>query len=78
MAKNKDNSDSIQLLDERGCPVDPLIFPSLQKVPDSKSLQGRFEAFKFSEDTVVKFQLNVQFCLEECTPVRENKVIVKF
>ncbi|KAL7645704.1 UNVERIFIED_CONTAM: hypothetical protein RMT77_002581 [Armadillidium vulgare] len=68
VAKNKDNSDSIQLLDERGCPVDPLIFPSLQKVPDSKSLQGRFEAFKFSEDTVVKFQLNVQFCLEECTP----------
>lgn len=69
VAKSGDNANSIILLDERGCPDDPAIFPSLQPLPGSKSLQGKFEAFKFSEDQVVRFQVNVQFCLEECKPV---------
>lgn len=30
------------------------------------TLQGKFEAFKFSEDVVVRFTLNVQFCISEC------------
>ena len=69
VARSGDNSDSIVLLDDRGCPADPAIFPSLQPIPNSRSLQGKFEAFKFSEDQVVRFQVNVQFCLEECRPV---------
>ncbi|XP_071520975.1 uncharacterized protein [Panulirus ornatus] len=75
VAKSGDNSDSITLLDERGCPVDPVIFPSLQPVPGTKSLQGKFEAFKFSEDQVVRFQVNVQFCLDECRPAQCGSII---
>ena len=71
IANNGDNSDSIRLLDSEGCPVDPLIFPSLAPIPGTKSLQGKFEAFKFSKDTLVRFQLNVQFCLDVCEPVSE-------
>ncbi|KAK4308028.1 hypothetical protein Pmani_020258 [Petrolisthes manimaculis] len=76
VAKSGDNSDSIVLLDERGCPADPSIFPSLQPLPGTnKSLQGKFEAFKFSEDQVVRFQVNVQFCLEECRPARCGPIV---
>jgi len=63
------DEDSIQLLDDRGCPTDPIIFPGLQKLPDSRDLQGSFEAFKFSDTSRVRFQVNVQFCVDECNPV---------
>lgn len=33
------------------------------------SLKGKFDAFKFADDVVVRFQVNVQFCLQECLPV---------
>ena len=38
----------------------------------SGALLGRFEAFKFSETTVVNFEVNVQFCQDACNPVRRN------
>ena len=61
--------DSIQLLDERGCPVDPVIFPGLARSNDTADLVGSFEAFKFSETSVVRFQVRVQFCVDACRPV---------
>eukprot|EP00092_Neocalanus_flemingeri_P054613 GFUD01064337.1.p1 GENE.GFUD01064337.1~~GFUD01064337.1.p1 ORF type:complete len:322 (-),score=87.09 GFUD01064337.1:284-1126(-) len=63
------DDESIELLDEKGCPTDPIIFPGLQKIPGSRDLQGNFEAFKFSDTTVVRFQVNVQFCVDDCNPV---------
>ena len=33
-------------------------------------MQGKFDAFKFADDVVVRFQVNVQFCLQECLPVQ--------
>lgn len=48
------------------CPTDAAIFPSLNKIPNSKSLQGKFDAFKFADDEIVRFQVNVHFCLHEC------------
>ena len=53
------DNDEIELLDSRGCPTDPIIFPGLEKIPDSQDLQGSFEAFKFSDTSVVKFQVKV-------------------
>jgi len=61
--------DSIELLDDKGCPTDPIIFPGLQVIPGTRDLQGSFEAFKFSDTSVVRFQVNVQFCVDECNPV---------
>ena len=68
---SQENQESIQLLDERGCPTEPVIFSGLRKVEgDSKSLEGSFEAFKFSETSVVRFQVSVQFCVGECRPAQ--------
>ena len=68
---SQENQESIQLLDERGCPTEPVIFSGLRKVEgDSRSLQGSFEAFKFSETSVVRFQVSVQFCVGECRPAQ--------
>ncbi|XP_013793683.1 uncharacterized protein LOC106477689, partial [Limulus polyphemus] len=69
VARNGRDDDYIILIDNNGCPTDPSIFPSLEKVPETKALQGKFDAFKFSDDVVVRFQVNVQFCLQECDPV---------
>ena len=68
---SQENQESIQLLDEQGCPTEPVIFSGLRKVAGgSKSLEGSFEAFKFSETSVVRFQVSVQFCVGECQPAQ--------
>ena len=50
---------NIDLLDERGCPTDPIIFPGLTQLPNSRDLQGNFEAFKFSDTSVVRLDYNI-------------------
>ena len=72
------DSDEIELLDGRGCPTDPVIFPGLEKVPGSEDLQGSFEAFKFSDTSVVKFQVNVAFCVGGCNPVNCGDGLVSY
>ena len=62
------DEEEIVLLDDSGCPADP-VFPGLTKEPGTGALLGRFEAFKFSETTVVNFEVNVQFCQDQCNPV---------
>ncbi|KAH7970771.1 hypothetical protein HPB49_015441 [Dermacentor silvarum] len=70
VATSGQNDDSIVLIDSAGCPTDRNIFPALEKLPGDKTrtLQSRFEAFKFADDVVVRFQVTVQFCLHECPP----------
>ncbi|XP_077498487.1 uncharacterized protein LOC144109536 [Amblyomma americanum] len=70
VATSGQNDDSIVLIDSSGCPTDRNIFPALEKLPGDKTrtLQSRFEAFKFADDVVVRFQVTVQFCLHECAP----------
>ena len=64
IAKSGKTDESIVLIDSHGCPTDVNIFPELEQVPGSKALQGKFDAFKFADDVVVRFQVNVQFCLQ--------------
>ncbi|GFW24305.1 uncharacterized protein TNCV_605541 [Trichonephila clavipes] len=68
-AKNGKSDQMIELIDSEGCANDARIFPPFDKIPGTKSLQSKFQAFKFAEDSVVRFQVNVHFCLEECNPV---------
>jgi len=71
VARSGTNEEELVLLDSRGCPEDPAIFPHLKRASEgSKSLKGRFEAFKFTNDAVVRFQVYLQFCRSECPPVR--------
>ncbi|XP_022257397.1 EGF-like domain-containing protein 2, partial [Limulus polyphemus] len=69
VARNGRSDEFITLLDDRGCPIDPKIFPILERVPNTKILQGNFEAFKFTEDMVVRFQVKVHFCVDQCEVV---------
>ncbi|OWA53876.1 hypothetical protein BV898_18295 [Hypsibius exemplaris] len=58
--------ETLQLLDGRGCPVEPSIFPTLSRIRDGRSLTTRFAAFKFASDSIVKFRVTVSFCLDSC------------
>ena len=64
VAKSGKTDEEIVLIDADGCPVDPKIFPRLERPRGQKFLVARFDAFKFAEDVVVRFQVNVQFCLQ--------------
>ncbi|XP_064476302.1 uncharacterized protein LOC135390537 [Ornithodoros turicata] len=68
IATSGQNDDSIVLINSAGCPTDNTIFPALQRTEGNKGLHSRFEAFKFADDVVVRFQVTVQFCLHECAP----------
>ncbi|XP_075731237.1 uncharacterized protein LOC119181838 isoform X2 [Rhipicephalus microplus] len=63
VATSGQNDDSIVLIDSSGCPTDKNIFPALEKLPGDKTrtLQSRFEAFKFADDVVVRFQPDKDF-----------------
>ncbi|PSN45520.1 hypothetical protein C0J52_13172 [Blattella germanica] len=67
VATSADGSESILLLNEKGCPPDPTTFPAFRKVsPNSKSLVANFRAFKFYRSPVVRFNVMVQFCPGRC------------
>ena len=70
VARSGRSGESIVLLDERGCPTDESIVEGFRPEDRSGSrLVAPFEVFKFYDDPVVRFQLTVQFCLEQCRPV---------
>lgn len=67
LAKSGTTDESIMLVDKDGCPSDFRIFPPLRKL-NRRTIVGKFDAFKFSSDVVVRFQVDVQFCLHQCPP----------
>lgn len=67
LAKSGGTEESIVLIDKDGCPTDFRIFPALRK-HNRRTIIGKFDAFKFSSDVVVRFQVDVQFCLNQCPP----------
>ncbi|XP_029179232.1 uncharacterized protein LOC114946745 isoform X3 [Nylanderia fulva] len=69
VASSASGDSSYLLLDESGCPTDPATFPALLKDPmDNRSLISTFTAFKFPDSQIVRFNVIVRFCLEECEP----------
>ncbi|CAM1309145.1 Uncharacterised protein g5055 [Pycnogonum litorale] len=69
VARSGDNEDYIPLIDEKGCPIEPSVFPALYTKGIKRTLIAPFQAFKFASDSVVKFDLTVSFCLDKCPPV---------
>ena len=70
VASSASGESSYLLLDEIGCPTDPATFPALLKDPiDNRSLISTFTAFKFPDSQIVRFNVIVRFCIEECEPV---------
>lgn len=71
IAKSTNNSNSIVLIDERGCPTSTSVFPALTKVTtnDIKMLYARFHAFKFAGNSLVSFDVKINFCPIRCPPI---------
>ena len=65
------NGESLFLLDNTGCPTDPVIFPALQLNPmGTKALSTNFKAFRFPSSGIVNFEVQVRFCQDKCEPVK--------
>lgn len=64
------NGESLLLIDNDGCPVDPNVFPALELDPkDGKSLYTAFKAFRFPSSGLVNFEVQIRFCPEKCQPI---------
>lgn len=65
------NGESLFLIDNQGCPVDPSVFPALNLDPsDNRSLYSKFKAFRFPATGVVNFEVQIRFCQEFCEPIK--------
>lgn len=51
------------------CPVDPFVFPELDKLRSGDQLEARFNAFKIPESNFLVFEATVRTCREGCQPV---------
>lgn len=51
------------------CPVDPYVFPELDKLRSGDTLEARFNAFKIPESNFLVFEATVKSCREGCQPV---------
>lgn len=70
LAARSSNGESLLLIDNEGCPVDPQVFPALSVDPkDGRSLQSTFKAFRFPSSGLVNFEVQIRFCPELCQPV---------
>lgn len=72
IAMTENGDESIFLLDDRGCPTNLNIFPSLTKevTNSSRKLVGTFQAFKFASSAVVRFSVIIQFCSAACPAIK--------
>ncbi|XP_058811660.1 uncharacterized protein LOC131676561 [Topomyia yanbarensis] len=65
------NSETLQLLNEKGCPLNRKLFTGFrkQKTRFGVTLRTRFHAFMFPSSTALNFRLKVKFCYESCPKV---------
>lgn len=65
-----DNGELMNLIDDSGCPVNELIFPTLELEDGTRALYADFKAFRFPSTPIVNFIATVQFCQELCEPMQ--------
>ncbi|OWR45493.1 hypothetical protein KGM_207532 [Danaus plexippus plexippus] len=68
IARDPYSGRSVQLIDRTGCPVDPDVFPELDKGRNGDSLEARFNAFKIPESNFLVFEATVRTCRDGCQP----------
>ncbi|CAH1101390.1 unnamed protein product [Psylliodes chrysocephalus] len=80
IAMTERSDESIFLLDDRGCPTELSIFPALTKniTKESIELDGTFQAFKFADSPIVRFSVNIQFCIGECPTINCGHNIISY
>lgn len=50
------------------CPVDPYVFPELDRGRNGDTLEANFNAFKIPESNYLIFEANVRTCKDGCQP----------
>ncbi|XP_025832148.1 uncharacterized protein LOC108738303 [Agrilus planipennis] len=68
VARDPYSGRSVQLIDRRGCPVDPYVFPELDRGRSGDTLEARFHAFKIPESNFLVFEATVHTCVDGCKP----------
>nr|CAI5863577.1 unnamed protein product [Callosobruchus analis] len=68
VARDPYSGRSVQLIDKYGCPVDPFVFPELDKGRNGDTLEARFNAFKIPESNFLVFEATVRTCRDGCQP----------
>lgn len=68
IARDPYSGRSVQLIDRHGCPVNPFVFPELDKLRDGDTLEARFNAFKIPESNFLVFEATVRTCRDGCQP----------
>merc|ERR1740128_442969 len=68
IAKDPYSERSVELIDSRGCPVDPYVFPALGLSRSSDGLETSFNAFKIPESNFLVFEATVRSCRSGCRP----------
>uniref|UniRef100_A0A1B0DI86 No mechanoreceptor potential A n=1 Tax=Phlebotomus papatasi TaxID=29031 RepID=A0A1B0DI86_PHLPP len=68
IARDPYSGRSVQLIDRHGCPVNPYVFPELDKLRDGDTLEARFNAFKIPESNFLVFEATVRSCRDGCQP----------
>lgn len=70
VAFDSEGVDEIQLIDARGCPVEPNIMGPVHKIRNRPpKLSAPFSAFKFPTSETVQFRTLVSLCIPKCEPV---------
>ncbi|XP_040580010.1 uncharacterized protein [Lepeophtheirus salmonis] len=69
IAKDPYSQRAIRLIDNRGCPVDPEVFPALGLSRSGDGLSTYFHAFKIPESNFLVFEANIRTCRGGCPPV---------
>ncbi|XP_033229864.1 uncharacterized protein LOC117181378 isoform X2 [Belonocnema kinseyi] len=68
VARDPYSGRNVQLIDRYGCPVDNYVFPGLDRLRDTDSLEARFNAFKIPESNFLVFEATVRTCANGCQP----------
>ncbi|TRY70509.1 hypothetical protein TCAL_16447, partial [Tigriopus californicus] len=69
VAKDPYSARAVQLIDRRGCPIDPYVFPSLGLARSGDGLSTSFNAFKIPESNFLVFEATVHTCKTDCPAV---------
>jgi len=68
IAKDPYSDRVVELIDSRGCPIDPYVFPALGLSRSSDGLETSFNAFKIPESNFLVFEATVRSCRSGCRP----------
>lgn len=66
-AQGENPTESLDLIDGKGCPIHPEVFPQLQK--NGSALETQFLAFRFRKSFQVFYQCTIDYCVDSCIPV---------